>query len=93
LTSRWRLQPGEAFDCPYGRERSPFEHQLPLEQRSVQLAPGQDSVGLRHAATLPTSILTASPTRSSFMSWLTILIIVVIVLLVLGFFGRGRFRA
>ena len=27
------------------------------------------------------------------MSWLTILIIVVIVLLVLGFFGRGRFRA
>jgi Sec-independent protein translocase protein TatA len=37
--------------------------------------------------------LTASPTRSAFMSWLTILIIVVIVLLVLGFFGRGRFRA
>jgi len=27
------------------------------------------------------------------MSWLTILIIVLIVLLLLGFFGRGRFRA
>jgi len=27
------------------------------------------------------------------MSWLTILIIVLVVLLVLGFFGRGRFRA
>jgi len=27
------------------------------------------------------------------MSWVTILIIVLVVLLVLGFFGRGRFRA
>ncbi|MGZ8708536.1 MAG: hypothetical protein ACXW0R_14270 [Gaiellaceae bacterium] len=33
------------------------------------------------------------PEKERFMSWLTILIIVVIVLLVLGFFGRGRFRA
>ena len=31
--------------------------------------------------------------KERFMSWLTILIIVLIVLLVLGFFGRGRFRA
>jgi len=27
------------------------------------------------------------------MSWVTILIIVLVVLLLLGFFGRGRFRA
>jgi len=27
------------------------------------------------------------------MSWITILIIVLVVLVVLGFFGRGRFRA
>jgi Sec-independent protein translocase protein TatA len=27
------------------------------------------------------------------MSWITILIVVVVVLLVLGFVGRGRFRA
>ena len=27
------------------------------------------------------------------MSWITILIVVLVVLLVLGFFGRGRFRA
>lgn len=33
------------------------------------------------------------PDRRSSMSVLTIIIIVVVVLLVLGFFGRGRFRA
>lgn len=33
------------------------------------------------------------PRRGDSVSWLTILIIVLVVLLVLGFFGRGRYRA
>jgi hypothetical protein len=37
---------------------------------------------------------TASPEPKEIaMSWITILIVVLVVLLVLGFFGRGRFRA
>ena len=34
-----------------------------------------------------------TPRQGDSVSWLTILIIVLVVLLVLGFVGRGRYRA
>lgn len=54
------------------------------------------SLATRDVSGLDETGIVAEPPNSNQgdrMSWLTILIIVVVVLLVLGFFGRGRFRA
>lgn len=92
------LQAAQPLDRRRRGQAAALEQQLPLEQRPVQLPPGEDALA-RHAATLAAragrggTLHTDPPRRGDSVSWLTILIIVLVVLLVLGFFGRGRYRA
>ncbi len=96
-----RLQAAEPLDRLHGRQAVPLEQELSLEQGAVQLAPREDPLGRRHPATLPAGKIRAAakrgccvpPTQGAPMSWFWILVIVLLVLLVLGYFGRGRFRA